>query len=689
MKKLILPFTFLFITAACLAQTINLEPIMPVPQLQDSDVGAVDLGDIDNDGDLDLITIGRGSGIHTALYSNDGDGNFNEIMTTPFANLYNGTVDFADIDNDGDQDVLMTGWDSSPNEHTDLYRNDGNGTFSLITGTPLELIAGGDVEFGDVDNDGDLDLLMTGKNMADVGIAILYLNDGLGAFTEAAGTPFTAVSNSSLSFFDMDNDNDNDIFIVGMDNNDALSMKLYENDGMGNFTVVANTSFLEASSGAIAIGDSDNDGDQDILISGTNGPNRDKTHLYINDGTGSFTLLNNTSFTGTTIGGSDFADFDNDGDLDILISGSSLMTDATFSIVIAYIYENQGSNNFILADVLPGAYLADNVVGDIDGDNDLDVVITGTSFQSPARAGRIYRNITSCHAQTINCGQTYSGDTNLGTNNFDTYDCENWDESGKELVYRITTETQGDIVATLSNDTQGDLDVFIISDCMDSQSCIAAGDEVATAINQPAGAYYIVVDGFEGATSTFNLIVTADCVPYECNRPAPFIGNIPTNTYQQFATLLSRGTVATGANVIFKATNSITLEPGFEVALGAEFEAVIGECANNFAARPNDRSRETQETAEANLPAAQALQVFPNPFSGQTTIAYHLDKPTTVSLHIYDLNGQLVEQLMNPTQQIAGDYQIVYQATKRVEGIYIAILQTDDAVLSQRLVLMK
>lgn len=390
MKKIILLVSFLYFSA-CVAQTINLEPASPAPQFQDADVGSIAFGDIDNDGDNDLIATGKGGPIKSTLYKNDGTGNFTEVMGTPFVNLFSGTVKFADVDNDDDLDIMMTGSDSRPIKHANLYLNDGMGNFTLATGTPFQPYTGGDFEFADVDKDNDLDLLMTGYlpqvgNDPQAGFVKLYRNNGLGIFTEVMGTPFEAVKGSSIGFIDIDNDNDPDVIIAGENDQDVLVTKLYSNDSTGNFTLVANTPFTNTYQGDIAIADTDNDGDQDVLISG-NSNNGTVSNLYTNDGTGSFSLLAGTPFPGSSIGATNFADFDNDGDPDVLIVGNG-------AAIIANIYENLGSNTFVLADSLPGAYLASTAIGDMDGDKDLDLLIGGTSFTAPVRSTKTYINET-------------------------------------------------------------------------------------------------------------------------------------------------------------------------------------------------------------------------------------------------------------------------------------------------------
>ena len=311
---------------------------------------------------------------------------------TTVTNLYDsrqGSVAMADIDNDSDLDLLITGNNAQlSNRKTTLYSNDGLGNFTEITGTGLsnwsEL---GNTAFADVD--GDVDLFMTGYDSQNSGFSKLYLNDGTGTFSEIASNPFEALKGSSLAFLDMDNDNDMDIIISGVNNNDEKKTTLYENDGFGNYSLVNNTSFEGVQSPDISTADSDGDGDVDILLNGMNDSFDNICHLYINDGTGSFNLLNGTPFITTSIGTVDFADFDNDNDMDILVTGFG---GAEFA---AHIYENQGMNNFILVDSLVKVYFSTTAIGDIDGDNDLDAVIVGISNGPEIVKPRVYKNISS------------------------------------------------------------------------------------------------------------------------------------------------------------------------------------------------------------------------------------------------------------------------------------------------------
>lgn len=382
----------LFLVFSCSflqAQSIQFD--QDTATFQDADVGSMAFGDIDGDGDLDLMITGKGGPVKSTLYENDGFGNFTEKEQPSIVNVYSGTVRFEDIDNDNDLDLLITGNTSSPITTANLYTNDGTGDFTLVEGTILEPIVAGDVAFGDVDNDGDKDVIMTGYDADGEAYTRWYANSGSGQFTLIAGTLFESVKNSSVAFIDYDGDNDLDLIIAGVNDNNVKSTTMYTNNGSGTFLPVANTPFDAIDGGDIAVGDCDSDGDQDILISGVNALGEFITKLYLNDGSGTFTLLANTPFNAVAFGENAFADFDNDGDLDVFVLGSGLGGLINNSIV-ANIYENQGGNSYVLADSLIGAYLSCSAIGDVDGDSGLDLIIGGTSVGSPVRATRLYRN---------------------------------------------------------------------------------------------------------------------------------------------------------------------------------------------------------------------------------------------------------------------------------------------------------
>ena len=126
--------------------------------------GGTAWGDFDNDGDLDVVVSGTdGTNNQVRVYESYGNGSFNSTAVNVAAansGLKDGDVAFGDYDNDGDLDVLVSGTDGTNNQLR-VYKNNGNGTFNTtaveVAGTNSGLKQGG-VAWGDYDNDGDLDL---------------------------------------------------------------------------------------------------------------------------------------------------------------------------------------------------------------------------------------------------------------------------------------------------------------------------------------------------------------------------------------------------------------------------------------------------------------------------------------------------------------------------------------------------
>jgi hypothetical protein len=465
---------------ATIAQSIDLQEDTTT-NLYDSRHGACAMADIDNDGDLDLIITGKDGNLtsdRTTLYSNDGLGNFTEITETGLSILTDGgSIAFADTDGDGDQDLLLTGRDGSPTYYAHFYLNDGSGNFTPDTTQPFEPSGGGNLDFADIDNDGDLDLFMTGlNNNNNTRFSKLYQNDGTGNFSEVTSTPFLTLGGKSSAFFDMDNDNDLDLILLGKNNNNEKKTTLYENDGAGNFSLVSNTPFENVSNGGVAAADTDNDGDIDVLINGENTIG-DFCQLYLNDGTGAFNLLAGIPFIQTSAGTADFADFDNDNDMDILVTGS-----AGHPNFAAHIYENEGNNNFSLVDILETVYIPSTALGDIDNDDDLDAIITGISTVSGSNfKSRVYKNMLTTTSIEVTTKEVHE---NI-------------------LLYPNPSagiiNIQADNILTLSIKIYNTIGQLVFSeDNLNPNSQIK--------LNQPSGMYMVIVKT-NNSTSTSRLII--------------------------------------------------------------------------------------------------------------------------------------------------------------------------------------
>lgn len=382
-------FLFLGLTQIVSAQNFTEVTGTPFAGVQESSIAFADV-DGDNDQDVlitgvNLVQPGTPGDRISKLYTNDGTGNFTEVLGTPFVGVEYGSIAFADVDGDNDQDVLITGR-SDAGFSSKLYTNDGAGNFTEVLGTPFQGVDESSIAFADVDGDNDQDVLICGHEVSSpvyVPASRLYINDGSGSFTEMPDTPFDGVRDASIAFADVDGDDDQDVLITGSGstNGTGLISKLYTNDGLGAFTEVLGTPFVGVTYGAIAFADVDGDEDQDVLITGNDGSFSGGTsRLYTNDGTGNFTEVMDTPFPGLMASAVAFTDVDGDNDQDLLLTGGF------GSLILPYtrLYTNDGSGNFTEVESTPFDELRDGSIAfaDVDGDNDQDVLLTGSDLMA-------------------------------------------------------------------------------------------------------------------------------------------------------------------------------------------------------------------------------------------------------------------------------------------------------------------
>ncbi len=286
-------------------------------------------------------------------------------------------IGLADVDNDGDQDIYLCNL-LGPNK---FLLNNGEGFFRNVSGQNNrgtgENERTNSAVWGDVDNDGDADLFITNEYSTNR----LYLNNGNGYFidfTKESGLETTS-GGMSAAFGDIDNDGDLDLCVV----NWAKPNLLYKNvsskkDGV-KFLNISDKAGIHndfySKSNAVLFSDIDNDGDLDLYITKRKQSNR----LYLNDGKGLFRDVTE-SFIGTDSMlsyGASFADFNQDGFQDLYVA----------NVGDNIIYENLNGRKFSRFideyDVKVSGYNTGTACGDIDNDGDIDVYaanyINGTS----------------------------------------------------------------------------------------------------------------------------------------------------------------------------------------------------------------------------------------------------------------------------------------------------------------------
>lgn len=291
---------------------------------------SLSIGDLNNDGYGDIFTGGGYDGLKVLLAIDEGTNYL--IDTLPGPEIFVQCSNFADIDNDGNQDLFICHDDGISSR----YRGEGSGNLVLAPDliVPESTIPSDDsgnygTVWTDYDNDGDIDLYIAkcrlGVNDPLDGrrLNLLFQNDGNGVFTEVAEDaglrPFA--QSWSTDFGDIDNDGDLDAILITHDS----TSRLYENgangDPIGTFTDIAEEAGMVEDLDDIDLGiqsmfeDFDNDGWVDLLVTGRSNEHR----LFMNNGDKTFTAAadpfptDNRGIQSAAIG-----DFNNDGFPDVI-----------------------------------------------------------------------------------------------------------------------------------------------------------------------------------------------------------------------------------------------------------------------------------------------------------------------------------------------------------------------------------
>jgi len=396
--------------------------------------------DYDKDGDVDALIVNgstlenyrQGGDPMVALYRND-KGRFVDVTESARLkkNGWGMGACVADYDNDGYSDVYITAF--GPNV---MFRNNGDGTFSDVTGKAQvgDSRWGTNCAFGDYDRDGDVDLYVAnyvnfdektikprGSNdncrymgvdvfCGPIGLSgqpdVLYRNNGDGTFTdvtEKAGIRDPNYYGFGVLFSDFDNDGWPDIYVA----NDSQPNLLFHNKRDGTFSEVGllsgsalNEAGRAQSGMGVAAGDYDGNAFLDIFV--TNFA-RDTNTLYKN--------LGNMFFIDTTVAaglgeislpylgwGTNLADFDNDGLLDIFAANGHVYPQVdALKVGQTYlqrkeVYRNLGNGKFeevarSSPDLLTGKSARGSAVADYDNDGDLDVLVVNLNDRPS-----LYRN---------------------------------------------------------------------------------------------------------------------------------------------------------------------------------------------------------------------------------------------------------------------------------------------------------
>lgn len=301
-----------------------------------------------------------------------------------FKGSHAGQAAWCDIDNDGDLDLFLSGWSDTTGWFSKIYGNDG-GAFTDLNADIVQIGTQHGVEWGDYDNDGDYDLAVMGRidTLGYSPITKIYRNDN-GTFADIHA-PLMPLNGSSINWVDYDKDGDLDLFYCGSpDYGSTFFAKLYRNDN-GVFTEVP-TTIQGAWATSASWADYNGDGYPDLLLTGWAGFGISR--IYRNNGDSTFTDIG-APLIPVVEGGAAWIDYDNDGLLDVSILG------ATYGhIPITKIYKNLGNDQFVDINAnitqLEQGSLA---WGDFDNDGWMDLAIAGSrDWYGDSAQAIIYRN---------------------------------------------------------------------------------------------------------------------------------------------------------------------------------------------------------------------------------------------------------------------------------------------------------
>ena len=317
--------------------------------------GDLKWADINNDGWLDLLAVGQFSASKNRLQLFTNRKSFFEI-TEPksIPALKNSTIAFGDHDANGTNDLVIIGADSLSNARSYLLNNDGKGNFAIDnyfhTNQIIPPLCDGDIRFIDFDLDGDLDLIYAGSNKLDkataYGIGGIKVNTLLDAknsinYINSFNTNYVQglnLANAKFDLGDVDNDGDMDIVLIGTNQDGGTNtvasptVKMIKNltkerrtsTNFNNYIYTEQSIIDSVDKGSVKFADYNNDGLLDLGYTGTNKLGSPTTKILMNmGGFNNFDTVRNVAlpqYSSSTVA---WADFDNTGTLDLIVAGEN------------------------------------------------------------------------------------------------------------------------------------------------------------------------------------------------------------------------------------------------------------------------------------------------------------------------------------------------------------------------------
>ena len=566
--------------------------------------------DFDNDGDLDLLasvgTTGATASARTRLYRNLSATLF--AYPTTFPNLAEGAAAWADYDRDGRLDLAIAGVDSTGARVARIYHNNSNGTFTDIA-AGLTGVASASVAWADYDNDGDPDLLVGGSDNGTLAFTLtrIYKNNGNGTFTWENAITLPGAFNGQAIWGDVDRDGDPDIVTVGQNAAGVAQLVVCRNNG-GFFASTTTLAGMATTAGSVALGDYDNDGDLDLVVTGNRSTDGvGVVQVLDNDGAGTFTA-HGASLLRVAQSRAAWGDYDGDGDLDLAVCGTD-----SLGVPASRIIRYDGAAGFRVIDVaLPDVGMGNMAWGHVNVDNRMDLAFTG--FDGTAASAGVWTRLTGGVNVAPNPPTGLTG-TLSGT--------------GRASLHWVRSTDSKTPTAGMSYDVR----LGISS---------RGGQIVPLPSDSTTGARRVAHGGV-------------------CTGDSAWVKGLPNNLY--YFTVQA-------------------VDPSFAGSTLPAWQTLISPAL-----------LDVEDGADA-LPLAFAIrEVSPNPARGPATVRFDLPHAARVHLAVYDLSGRRVRTLLDATmaagRQAAQWDGEAEDGSRAAAGYYFVRMNAGGHALTRRLVLAR
>lgn len=279
----------------------------------------------------------------------------------------NAQAEWVDFDEDGWKDLIIAGSTKEGTSVFDVYHNNQDETFSAV-GLPIAALENDRFLVGDFDNDNSLDIIYTGTDGAGNPQSYLLINNGSSFTTRSTSLP--SVSRAKLGLIDFNQDGNDDIIITGKNILDETISQLWINNG-SDFSQSSLT-INELYRGVVAVADFNADGAEDFIISGENEEGFFETDFYQNNAGESISELIITTVANSLIQSVSINDYTGDGKVDLVATGRN----SSFQPFVKLL-RNTSSNFSELANGITILSSSASSLFDYDNDGDRDLVIYG------------------------------------------------------------------------------------------------------------------------------------------------------------------------------------------------------------------------------------------------------------------------------------------------------------------------